>query len=131
MPASGCDRRLRGNGFDGADVADGSVANRRAKRQQSFDGAWFEREWRVGGAWVARMVGSLVVVVELVPHGDNRNGRLVFDFKYRAVARSSNGVTNSLRNELLPALRQMKGDDFTVAMPARYAAMACSGRPKS
>jgi ATP-binding cassette subfamily F protein uup len=42
-----------------------------------------------------------------------------------------NGMINSLRMGLLPALRQVKGDDFSVALPARSAVMACSGRSRS
>jgi hypothetical protein len=51
------------------------VAKRRAERQQSFK-----------GAWVARTVGSVVVVFELVAYGDDGNSRPVFDFEQRDVA---------------------------------------------
>jgi hypothetical protein len=69
------ERLLRYNPSNVLNFAEGSVANRRAERQQSFD-----------GAWVARTVSSVVVVFELVAYGDDGNSRLVFNFEQRDVA---------------------------------------------
>lgn len=75
---------------------------------------------------------SLVVVFELVPHGENDHLTLVLDLEHRDVARSTERDDQFAEERALSgALRHVKGDVISVAMPDRSAAIAWAGKAGS
>ena len=73
----------------------------------------------------------MVVVFKLLAHGvdDDIFGTLYFE--QRDAAERPKGMISSRRKGLCPALRQVKGDDFSVANPAQISFSAVSARFRS
>lgn len=66
----------------------------------------------------------MVVVLEMVAHGERGDVSLVLDLDLDQCDLARNGAFSSRRNGPAPALRQVSGDVFGVVMPDRSAAIA-------